>query len=48
MLVYWSFHNMLSIIEHLIVLIGLYYDLRLLKSKAQSPLKSETLNFVQG
>jgi hypothetical protein len=33
MLVYWSFHNMLSIIEHMIFLIGLYYDLRLLKSK---------------
>jgi hypothetical protein len=34
MLVYWSFHNMLSIIEHFIVLVGLYYDLRLLKSKS--------------
>jgi hypothetical protein len=33
MLVYWSFHNMLSIIEHMIFLIGLYYDLRLLKLK---------------
>jgi len=33
MLVYWSFHNMLSIMEHMIFLIGLYYDLRLLKSK---------------
>ena len=33
MLVYWSFHNMLSIVEHMIFLIGLYYDLRLLKSK---------------
>jgi hypothetical protein len=33
MLVYWSFHNVLSIIEHFIVLIGLYYDLTLLKSK---------------
>jgi len=36
MLVYWSFHNMLSIIEHIIVLVGLYYDLRVLKSKAPS------------
>ncbi len=26
MLIYWSFHNMLSIIEHIIFLIGLYYD----------------------
>ena len=28
MLIYWSFHNMLSNIEHIIFLIGLYYDLR--------------------
>jgi len=28
LLTYWSFHNILSIIEHLIVLAGLYYDLR--------------------
>ncbi len=25
---YWVFHNLLNIVEHLIVLIGLYYDLR--------------------
>ena len=28
LLIYWSFHNCLSIIEHIIVLIGLYYDLK--------------------
>lgn len=33
LLIYWSFHNMLSIIEHVIFLVGLYYDLILLKSK---------------
>lgn len=33
LLVYWSFHNILSIIEHFIVLIGLYYDLKFLKGK---------------
>jgi hypothetical protein len=33
MLIYWSFHNMLSNIEHIIFLIGLYYDLKLLKRK---------------
>ena len=33
MLIYWSFHNMLSIIEHIIFLIGLYYDLRGLRRK---------------
>jgi len=32
MLVYWSFHHILSIIEHLIILIGLYYDLRQTKT----------------
>ncbi|HET6543265.1 MAG TPA: hypothetical protein VFG46_22415 [Chryseolinea sp.] len=33
MLIYWSFHNMLSNIEHIIFLIGLYYDLRWLRRK---------------
>ena len=28
LLVYWTFHNLLSIIEHMIILIGLYYDLK--------------------
>src|SRR5688572_6554574 len=32
MLIYWSFHNILSIIEHLIFLVGLYYNLRTLKT----------------
>jgi len=27
LITYWSFHNFLSIIEHLLILIGLYYDL---------------------
>jgi hypothetical protein len=33
MLIYWSFHNMLSNIEHIIFLIGLYYDLRVLRGR---------------
>lgn len=33
MLIYWSFHNMLSIIEHIIFLIGLFFDLRGLPRK---------------
>ncbi|HZI23708.1 MAG TPA: hypothetical protein VFD46_01440, partial [Chryseolinea sp.] len=36
MLIYWSFHNVLSIIEHIIFLIGLSYDLLLLRPKASS------------
>jgi len=28
MITYWSFHNALSIIEHSIVLVGLYYDFK--------------------
>jgi hypothetical protein len=35
MLMYWSFHNMLSNIEHIIFLIGLYYDLRGLGRKQE-------------
>jgi hypothetical protein len=31
MMMYWSFHNMLSIVERLLILIGLYYDLKFLK-----------------
>jgi hypothetical protein len=31
LLTYWSFHNILNIIEHLVVLVGLYYDLKSLK-----------------
>jgi hypothetical protein len=33
LLIYWSFHNILSVIEHFIVMIGLYYDLKLLNAK---------------
>jgi len=33
LLIYWSFHNILSIIEHFIVLIGVYYDLKFLRVK---------------
>ena len=36
MLIYWSFHNVLSIVEHLIFLVGLFYDLTL--GRKQSPL----------
>lgn len=31
MITYWSFHNMLSILEHLIIFVGLYYDISRLK-----------------
>jgi hypothetical protein len=34
LIVYWSFHNVLSIIEHFIFLVGLYYDFQMLPSKA--------------
>jgi len=37
LIAYWSFHNMLSIIEHLIILIGLYYDLKFLKGEKLRP-----------
>jgi hypothetical protein len=33
MMIYWSFHNILSIVEHILVLIGLYYDLKFLKGR---------------
>lgn len=33
MLVYWSFHNILSIVERFIILIGLYYDLKFFQTK---------------
>ena len=33
LVIYWSFHNFLSILEHFIVLIGLYYDLKFLRVK---------------
>jgi hypothetical protein len=28
LMIYWTFHNVLNIIEHMIILIGLFYDLR--------------------
>jgi hypothetical protein len=31
LIAYWSFHNMLSIVERLIIMIGLCYDLKFLK-----------------
>ena len=43
LLIYWSFHNALSILEHLIILIGLYYDLRSLKSKTE-----DTAEYTRG
>lgn len=30
LMVYWTFHNALNIIEHLIILVGIYYDLKTL------------------
>lgn len=32
LLLYWSFHNILNIIQHLIVMVGLWQDLRNIKS----------------
>jgi len=32
MFTYWSFHNLLNIVEHLIVLLGLFYDTKALSS----------------
>jgi hypothetical protein len=37
LLIYWSFHNVFSIIEHFIFLIGLYYDLRIRKLRKENP-----------
>jgi hypothetical protein len=37
MMLYWSFHNMLSIVQHFIVLIGMYYDLKFLKTRDVKP-----------
>lgn len=36
LLIYWSFHNILNIIQHLIVIIGLWQDLRNIKSRSSS------------
>ena len=37
LITYWSFHNMMSIFAHLLVLVGLYYDFRQVKiTKAPS------------
>jgi hypothetical protein len=33
LIIYWGFHNVLSILEHFIVLIGLYYNLKFLRVK---------------
>jgi hypothetical protein len=32
---YWTFHNSLSIVEHLIILIGLFFDFKALNSNTQ-------------
>jgi hypothetical protein len=37
LLIYWSFHNVLSILEQILILIGLYHDLTLLKSTPERP-----------
>lgn len=38
LIIYWSFHNVLSIVEHLVFLVGLYYDLRQRSRKKVTPL----------
>lgn len=32
LIVYWSFHNILSIIEHLVIMVGLIYDFRVIRT----------------
>ena len=36
LLIYWSFHNILNIIQHLIVIIGLWQDLRNIRLRSSS------------
>ena len=33
LLIYWSFHNMLSIIEHFIIMVGIYYDFKFFRAR---------------
>ncbi|WP_276368434.1 hypothetical protein [Chryseolinea sp. H1M3-3] len=33
LITYWSFHNTLNILAHLVFFVGLYYDLKMLKAK---------------
>lgn len=37
MLTYWTFHNILSIVQHLVIMIGLWQDLRNIKSRSSLP-----------
>ena len=38
MLIYWTFHNILNIVQHLVIMIGLWQDLRNIKLRSSSPL----------
>jgi membrane protein insertase Oxa1/YidC/SpoIIIJ len=42
LLVYWSFHNILSIISQLIIMVGLIYDFKNLNSSPQAASEIET------
>lgn len=37
MLIYWTFHNILSIVQHLVIMVGLWQDLRNIKSRSSLP-----------
>jgi hypothetical protein len=36
LLIYWTFHNLWNMLEHLIILVGLYYDLKTLPPRKVS------------
>lgn len=37
LLIYWTFHNILNIVQHLVIMVGLWQDLRNIKSRSSSP-----------
>ena len=39
LLIYWTFHNILNIVQHLILMIGLWQDLRNIRLRSSSPLE---------
>ena len=37
LLIYWSFHNILNVVQQIVIIIGLWQDLRNIKSRSLSP-----------
>jgi len=37
LLIYWTFHNILSIVQYSVIMVGLWQDLRNIKSRSSSP-----------